>query len=240
LKKFLLLVFVLLSVKFARAQSGYNYPEFAVGAGASYVRALADLRQQKNNMAFHVDFTYNYSPYIPITAEFQFGKLSGGDRLTDKDTREFENSYKALILHGDFEMGEAIDYSNSTVLNVLKGFYIGSGVGLISNNMTKIYRYSAIDPTYMFPGTNSSINLLIPIRFGYEIKFFNDYDEPSFSVNLGYTHNVTIGEGLDGYADPQIIFKNNAPDQYSQIVIGFKYHFGDITAYTKNIRGNRY
>jgi hypothetical protein len=45
-----------------------------------------------------------------------------------------------------------------------------------------------------------------------------------------------FGEGLDGYDDPSNKFKNNATDQYSQIVIGVKFSLGNVTSYNKLIR----
>ena len=90
--------------------------------------------------------------------------------------------------------------------------------------------------TYVFPGSNSSVNFTIPLRFGYEFKLFNEYEEPYMTINIGYIHNLVFGEGLDGYDDPSNAFKNNATNQYSQIVVGVKFNFGNVTSYTKIIR----
>ena len=75
-----------------------------------------------------------------------------------------------------------------------------------------------------------------PIRFGYEIKFYDVYYEPKMAIDLMYIHNFAYGEGLDGYNDPSDKFKNNSVDQYRQIVIGFKYFFGTVVSYNKLIR----
>jgi hypothetical protein len=141
-------------------------------------------------------------------------------------------------------LGEVIDYSTSDFANFCKNFYFGTGIGVVFNNntvqRTNVYYGESGLPnngpsTYVFPGTNSSVNLDIPLRFGYELKFYNDWTEPFMAVDIGYVHSLVFGEGLDGYNDPPQIFKNNATNQYRQITIGVKFMFGNISAYNKLI-----
>lgn len=227
----------------AMAQSGYNYYEWGWGADASYIRGYTNITKQDNHPAVNFNIIYNYSPYLPITLEVQSGTLSGGGLSPKQDPygRQYTNNYKAVIVHGDFQLGAGIDYGESWYLNIVKNFYIGSGLGVISNANT-VQRYSIYAPAYpntgyyKFPGSNNSINLMIPLRFGYEYKFFDSYNQPSIAIDIGYIHNVTFGEGLDGYNDPNAKFKNNSLDQYRQITIGFKYFFGTVVSYNKIIR----
>jgi hypothetical protein len=132
-----------------------------------------------------------------------------------------------------------IDYSESDVLNILKNFYFGTGVGIFFNNNT-VQRTNVIlangSSSYVFPGNNSGINITTPLRFGYEFKFYNEYEEPYMAIDLGYVHNLVFGEGLDGYNDPSNKFKNNATDQYRQITIGVRFNFGNVTSFNKLIR----
>ena len=141
-----------------------------------------------------------------------------------------------VVLYFDIQAGEVMDYQGSTVLNVLKNFYVGSGIGGIINSV-KTQRVSVINPPYMFPGKDSGVNLIVPLRFGYEFKFYNEYDQPNIRLDIGYEHNITFGEGIDGYADPTTKFKNNALDQYRQITVGIKVNFGGQNSYDKEIRG---
>jgi hypothetical protein len=226
-----------------KAQIGYNYKEFGIGLDFSYMRGYTNLARQDYHLAQSISFTYNYSPYIPITAELQFGTLSGGGLTTnlDKHRRQYTNHFEGLILHGDIQLGELIDYSESYFNSAIKGFYFGSGGGIIFNNNT-VQRYSLNRPpppspdAYIFPGNDHSINLTVPLRFGYEFKVFNGYEEPFMAINIGYVHSLVFGEGLDGYDDPSSKFKNNATNQYTQIVVGVKFNFGNVTSYTKVIR----
>ena len=231
----------------AKAQEGYNYKEFAIGLDLSYELGYTNVQKQDNHISENINFIYNYSPYIPITAELQFGTLSGGGLTpaTDKYGRQYTNQYEAFVLHGDFQMGEVIDYSESGVLNILKNFYFGSGIGFVFNNnvvqRTNVYYGENGLPnygpkTYVFPGKDNSINLIVPIRFGYEFKLYNDFQEPYMAIDIGYVHNMVFGEGLDGYDDPSTEFKNNATNQYRQIVVGVKFSFGNVTSFNKLIR----
>lgn len=238
MKKYLLFIVLALAFFKGKAQGSLNYATYGIGVSASLNRPYADLKKEYDNKSFAVTFNYFYTPYVPIGLEFQLGKLSGGgtDLKIDKDGRQFVNNYKALILHMDVQAGEVINYQGSTVLNVLKNFYLGAGIGGIANSVVT-QRTSVIDPTYTFPGKDNGINLIVPLRFGYEFKFYNEYDQPNVRLDIGYQHNLTFGEGLDGYADPSTKFKNNALDQYRQITVGIKVNFGGQNSYDKEIRG---
>jgi hypothetical protein len=239
------------SAALANAQMGYNYKEFGIGLDVGYIRGYTNVKREDNHIGANINFIYNYSPYIPVTAELQFGTLSGGGTRPslDKFGRVYTNHFEAFILHADFQLGEVIDYSQNDILNVLKNVYFGTGFGLVFNNntvqRTNLYDGRIIDgektpdngpATYVFPGKNNSINPDIPLRFGYEFKIYNDYSEPFMAIDIAYIHSLVFGEGLDGYNDPPSTFKNNATNQYRQILIGIKFHFGNITAYNKLIR----
>jgi hypothetical protein len=243
LKKYILFFISALTAITVKAQSGYNYQEFGIGGGASYERGYTNITNQDNHVAFNFNLIYNYNPYLPVEAEVQIGQLSGGGLTPNLDPygRKYFNNYKAFILHADYQLGGGIDYSGNWFLRIVKDFYLGTGVGLISNSNT-VQRYSIYAPPYpqpgyyKFPGEDSNIGLMVPLRFGYEFKIYDSYDEPSFAIDIGYVHSLVFGEGLDGYNDPQSKFKNNATDQYRQITINFKYYFGNVTSYNKLIR----
>ena len=241
MKKLILLFVFVFSVVLAKAQMGYNYKEFAIGMDVGYERGYTNVQRQDNHFGESINFIYNYSPYVPVSAELQFGNLSGGGTTParDKYGRQYTNNFEAFLLHADFQLGEAIDYSQNDLLNVLKNFYLGTGFGAVFNNntvqRTNLYPWNG-PLTYVFPGKNNSINLTVPLRFGYEFKLYNEYSEPYMAIDLGYVHNIVFGSGLDGYDDPRTIFKHNSQDQYRQITVGVKFNFGNITSYNKLIR----
>jgi hypothetical protein len=239
--KNLYFVFILgLLSQIAKSQS-YNYQEFGVGFGVSSTRGYTNVARQDNDFAFNINASYNYSPYLPVTAELQIGKLSGGGTTPNLDRygRQYLDNYRALYVHIDLQAGELIDYQDSFVLGILKNFYIGTGFGVIEDNNTdqrlNLYPYDG-STSYIFPGKDHAYDPIVPLRFGYEFNIYNQWGEPAFRIDLGYEHNIDLGENLDGYNDNPLIFKHNALPQYRQITIGFKYNFGNITSYNKSIR----
>ncbi|MES2376794.1 MAG: hypothetical protein V4553_09460 [Bacteroidota bacterium] len=224
----------------ANAQDSYNFSQLGIGFFGSYNFPYADLKQANQGKTFNITGYYNLTPYVPLGLEVQFGNISGGSIVTDASRRQYENHYMAVIVHCDFSLGEVIDYDGNFFLKFAKDLYIGTGFGMINNKMAFIQRTNLLDQgypvgTYTFPGQDASANLIVPIRFGYEFKIYNAYDEPFIGLNIGYIHNMTWGEGLDGYTDPGSGFKNNAQDQYRQIVVGIKINFGTAVPYTKQI-----
>ena len=243
MKKYFLLFVLIITSVIVKAQGDYNYSPFAVGFGASTIRGYTNVAKQNNTLAGELNFTYNYSPYLPITLAVEDGRLWGGSRVTDPSAREYENNYIALYLRVDLQLGQIIDYDGSSFNEAIKNIYFGGGVGFVDDNVQN-QRTNLIPNdqypvgTYTFPGTDKSINLAVPLRMGYEFKVYNEYDEPFIRIDLEYQHNIVFGEGLDGYDDPPSNFKNQHPDQYRDISIVFKYDFGTIRSFTKRIRGS--
>lgn len=242
MKKILLFFILLISSIVVKAQGDYNFSPLAVGGGISVIRGYTNVAKQNNTLSGNINFNYYYTPYVPLTAELQFGRLEGGSTQTDQYKRAYTNNYKALIFHGDIQLGQWIDYSYSDFWNVMKNFYGGTGIGVIFDDVKNQRTNLIPEPgepvgSYTFPGTDHSTDLLIPLRAGYEFKFFNEYDEPYIRIDIEYEHNIVFNEGLDGYNDPPNHFKNEHPDQYREITLAFKYNFGRIRANTKRIRG---
>jgi len=241
LKKFrLLFLFMFFSVA-AKAQGDYNFMPYAIGGGSGIIRGYTNVAKQNNTLAGNINFTYYESPYLPIELELQKGRLTGGSITTDKYARQYENNYLAAYIHFDFQLGQVINYYYSDINELLKNVYFGAGAGFVDDNV-KNQRYNLLDQgypvgTYRFPGSDHSIDFAIPLRAGYEFKFYNEYDEPFLAVDIAYTHTYVFGEGLDGYDDPSSRFKNNNIDQYRQIGFTVRYNFGLIRAFTKRIRG---
>ena len=240
-KNFLLFVLVFSSI-IVKAQGDYNFMPMGIGVGAGTIRGYTNVAKQNNTLAANINFTYYVSPYLPITLELQDGRLNGGSATTDQYGRQYRNNYLGLLVHGDLQLGQVIDYYYSGINEILKNVYFGSGVGFIDDNV-KNQRTNLIASSqypvgsYTFFGTDHSVNIAIPIRAGYEFKFYNEYDEPFLRLDIQYTHTVVFGEGLDGYNDPPSHFKNQNPDQYREVGFTVKYDFGRIRAFTKRIRG---
>ncbi|GAB3923769.1 porin family protein [Mucilaginibacter myungsuensis] len=234
--KNIFITLVLFSAVSFSAQAQYEFPEWGIGGSVGMVRPYSDTRINDTQRAFALDLFWNYSPYLPFSFEAQTGRLAGGGATADPYGRFFVNDYLALDLHGDLQLGEVVDFQGNFLLERLKGFYSGIGVGAMFNNLTSIQRVDPTNSTYIFPGKEKSVSILVPLRWGYEFKVFNYYDVPIISINLNYTHYLTFAESLDGYDDPSSKFKNNAQDMYRYISVGVKLNFGNTRQYFKPIR----
>ncbi len=237
--KIVFLTFTLsLILSYCFGQSGYNYYEFGLGIGGdvSLVKANTNLPQENNHFAVSLGWTYNYTGHTQLSFECQTGTLSGGGDLPNQASLgsvSYQNHYISLLALADMHLGEVLNYQNSRILNILKNFYIGTGLGIIHSSLNAT-RISIVDPAFGFPGADQSVNLIIPIRFGYEFCIYDEYNEPSVALDLGYMYNFVFGS-LNGYYDPSSN-QNKPIEGYRQFSIGIKYFFGRTVSSPKLIR----
>lgn len=261
MKRFILLVlFIQAAVFTAKAQLGFNYSQYTMGLGIDYIKASTSVPNQLSYPAFHFSAGYNVSPYTTFSLEFQFGTLSGGfdkyysdavaaldptkssyDSLyhaittnylkTDPYTLNYTNHFQMVNLHADMGLGEIFDFDDDSWKSYLKDIYIGTGVGMIFNNISDNHSRLSYDSTYYIGGSDKSQNIVIPARIGYQYKIYNSYDIPSIILEVGYQRNFVLGYGLDGFADPVVIKQQ---ESYSGFHFSLKFNFGNITSWRKS------
>lgn len=198
--------------------------------------AYGDLKKNFISPAGVITFDYNFTPFASAGLEIQKGFLRGGDSVDlsiDIHRRFFKNSFTAFTLGGKVQLGQFVDFESSNLLYALRGFYIGSGIGMINSTMSEIHRTkTTIDPNtgtiskYTFPGKDSGSDLFIPINTGISFNVVDKWRFTKFSFHLNYQMNMVLGESLDGYDDPPSIFKNKHGDFYGITSVGIKYYFG--------------
>lgn len=229
LKKFLLFTVGCLICSVASAQ--FNYYRLSLGLGAGTTQAYADVNKvvQKPTLIGSVD--YNLTPFSSVGLEVQKGSISGGDKVLDPHLRYFNNSYMAIILGGKVQLGQFVDFESSGVLNALKGFYIGTGIGMVKNKMADIVRQkpdlsNPENPgVYVFPGMDSSTDLMLPINTGISFAIMDQWRFTKYIFGINYQFNPMFGEGIDGYNDPPAKFRNGR-DYYGVASFSIKYCFG--------------
>ena len=223
---------------FFTAFSQYNFSIWSVGAGGGFTQSYTDVAKSKFGVSFHISGDYYVTPFITVGAETQLGKVSGGDEVTDPHLRAFENNYKSFAFNGKIQLGEFVDYEYKPVLEAIKGIYIGTGIGVIQNNVKNV-RIKPDGSNYVFPGKDYSTNLVFPFSTGINFDFKDYYDRTKFILTFGYQLNIVVGEGLDGYNDPSTIFENNASDRYTSTTIGLKYCFGPTALFYRKYGRHR-
>lgn len=215
----------------AKAQLGFDYAQYDLGFGGDYSRVVgSDAEKVVGTATGHFNFNYNVSPFLNYVVEVQAGTLKGGADST-RSMRVFENNFTAVILRGQIQAGEFIDYSQSRLMNGLKNFYVSTGIGFVVNKLkvNESLRLPDAEGFYS-PGRDYSNQLLIPFRIGYEFKIFNKFNQPSVKIDLGYQLNYILGDDLDGFETGR-----NKNDVYDQISVGVKFSIGGVTSYRKSI-----
>jgi len=227
--KTVLLAFFIFVSFVAKAQLGYNYSQYSLGVSGGFNQVYGDAETIKTTQSIQFNLTYNTTPYVNFVFEAQLGKLAGGDSLTTKSGRQFNNDFSAYIFRGQLQLGELLDYSKSPFKNAIKNFYVSAGVGFVVNHITQISRYSSKVPGYYTGGENYSNEPFLPLRIGYEFKLFNQYDEQNISIDLGFNYNHIFGDNLDGYD------AGKSNDNYTQFTVGVKFGIGSVSSYGKKI-----
>lgn len=163
------------------------------------------------------------------------GQIAGGDLQTDPNNRQFVNDYKAVSFNGKIYLGSILNYDFNRFANSIKGLYVGSGLGLMKNNISAIVRKQP-GTGYIFPGTNSSVEPFVPLNLGINFYFPDHRGDYRYVVNLNFQGSISLGEGMDGYDDSPVTFRNTSPDIYSFFSVGFRYNIGPIGLSEKTFR----
>jgi hypothetical protein len=215
----------------AKAQLGYDYAQYDVGVAVGASSGIStDVASLRNAPSLHFNFNYNSTPFVNYVFEMQVGRLKGGDSTkTAGGGREFENHFTAFLFRAQLQAGELFDYSQGGVGNAFKNFYVSTGIGYIVNHIVAKSADIRVTSGRALPGDNNSQIPFIPARIGYEFKIFNDYNQPSVKVDIGYQYNFMFDDNLDGYKTGA---KN---DVMGQLTLGVKFAIGGVTSYRKQI-----
>lgn len=205
-----------------KAQIGYNYDQYEFGFSAGYNKAYTDFKDSKPAYAAMVNFTYNATPYLNYIAEVQYGTLAARhlNYFPDADIN-FENKYNIVSFRAQLQMGELLNYSDSQFKNFLKNIYLSGGVGVAYTNLNVVDEGESSED-------NKGSTAFIPLKAGYELKFFNSYGEPKVKFDIGYQFNYMLSDNFDG-------FPAGKTDVFTQIVVGLKVGIGGTTSYRKSI-----
>jgi hypothetical protein len=196
---------------------------------------------------------YYVTPYISVGLDFNKVSLKNGP---GDYHRMYRSNFYSVELKGAVVIGQFFRYDVDNWLLLFKNFYLGTGVGYLwgSNNVKDFDK--SLDP-YQLPtatlayqgnplghrqhplddGKNIFNGVTMPLEIGYNVNFFDDYDEIRHVLSLSYRTNFTTTDDINGYADRQNAgFKNLYRDTYSSVNLTYKYHFGAFGTYYKPIR----
>ena len=179
---FLLLIFIVTDLKAQIDKS------LTVGLGAGAATTFAGAAIIKTTAVASGTASYYLSNYFDLSFEAQLGKLAGGNPNTTH--LNFVNKFQAGFIEFHQHFGIFIEDPQNVAESFFSNVYVGTGFGLINNNVTQIN--ATIDRSY-------KITPVIPIKFGYIWAIKGQYDDEIVKVNLSCSINPTIGRGIDGY-----------------------------------------
>lgn len=216
------------------AQSNFYKLSGGVGLGGTF--SFTDVYKSGIGYAALANIDYNFSPFVTAGLEIQKGMVRGGNVNTDPHMREFTNSYMAFAGNFKFRAGEITDFYYNDFLNLTKGFYLGTGLGYIKNNMTSIVRVKPDGSGYVFPGDDKGSSIYLPINIGMDFFIPDRWGDIRYTFNVNFQSNFVFADNLDGYNDPKTTMRNQFPDMYNVLSVGLKIHFGPSGIANKSIR----
>ncbi|HMI04543.1 MAG TPA: hypothetical protein VK541_18780 [Pedobacter sp.] len=216
----------------AFAQTNFN--KLSAGAGYGLTQSFTDVARNDFAPSAYGTLDYFLTPFLSFGGELQYGKIKARPAADDPTERQFVNAYKAASINGRLYLGALVDYDQSNFLNAIKWFYIGSGAGIVRNNITRVTRVNKFTGND-FPGRDASFELMVPVNVGISYYFPNQSGNHKLALNLNLQSNLTMGEGLDGYDNSSETFKDGFPDIYNFYSIGIKYHFGVLGLSKKSL-----
>lgn len=226
-----LLIFLSLSI---HGQS--NFYKIAAGAGFGVTQSFTEVEKHSFGIAGYGSLDYLFTPFFSIGLELQKGEVNGGEFKQDPKNREFVNSFQAISLNTRLSLGQILDDRHHNTSNLIKGIYLGGGLGMIKSDVVHTTALDPIDYNYAVVDQATSRELLLPVNLGINVNLPDRQGYYRYVVNINLQGNFTFGEGLDGYDDSAITFTSGKPDIFTFISIGVKYNFGPMGLSTKTFR----
>ncbi|TAE37637.1 MAG: hypothetical protein EAY66_05460 [Sphingobacteriales bacterium] len=211
-----------------------------------------DIETNKQGI-FGLTADYYVTPYVSVGLDFNRVYLKNG---LDDYHRMYRSNFHSIEFKSSVVMGQFFKYDVDNWLLLFKNFYLGTGVGFLwGSNNVKDYNI-LLDPYRTNtgnmlaqgnpPGHRQHKNddgkkifngVTVPLEIGYNVNFFDDYDEIRHVLSISYRTNFTTTDNINGYADRTSVgFKNLYRDTYSSVNLTYKYHFGAFGTYYKPIR----
>lgn len=211
-----------------------NFYKLSIGGGAGFTQSFTDVPKHSAGVAGYALADFMFTPFSSLGMEAQKGQIKGRKQIEDPSQREFTNNYTSVTINGKLYLGGIVEYKHSNFLNQIKGLYAGAGVGVIKNKMESLRNSNNLKSTY--PGQDNSYQATIPLNLGINYYLPDRNGHYRYVLNLNYQSNITLGEGLDGYDNSTLTFKNGNPDVYNYYTIGLRYNFGPMGLSSKTFK----
>jgi len=207
--------FIIIMIAALQLNAQDYFSQLTFGASAGATKAFSGASTHKNGIAFGGNIGYYPTPYINFTLEGQGGKLVGSPAAATlyKNKKTFTNNYLSFVFGANVTLGSFYDNPEDGAHKYISPLYFGGGIGLVNNRVTRLDEFTL--QTVTVP---NHMNLVIPIKIGYEFTAVTQDEIPVLKVDLSYSANFT-GRGIDGYYDTPVL----AIYFYTYASVGLKY-----------------
>lgn len=225
MKRIYILLICALAGLQANAQS--NFYKVALGGGAGFTVGYGDLNNQVMSPAVYGTADFYFTPYVSVGLEGQLGRIKGGD--TTALYANYSNKYKAISSNVRVAGGAFMRHTYRPTLfrKLARGVYVGTGIGLLRNDITDRYPTLNMNPR-VNQGKRKSWDAYVPVNVGLNYGIREKHGYERIVINLNYQANLTFGEGMDGFDDNPLFVPNDSRDAYTFTSIGVKYKFGMV------------
>lgn len=213
-----------------------NFYKIAVGAGFGATQSFTEVQKHGFGLSGYGTLDYLFTPFASLGLELQKGEVNGGDFKYDPLNREFVNSYQSFALSAKISLGQILNDRYNGPSDLLKGIYLGTGVGVIKNSTLFSTGLDPEDTNFATVETLDSKDLFFPLNLGINVHFADRAGFYRYVLNFNYQANFTLGEGLDGYDDSKVTFQSGTVDIFTFFSVGLKYNFGTMGLSRKNFR----
>ena len=210
------------------------YNKYSVGLNVGYTTMYGDLSQSNPSPAFALSLSQHMNQSVIVGVELMHGTLSSTEPANKWTTGLASiNQYNGLNVHANMSFNEFLHNPHNVVMKTISHLYVGTGVGIIDNDFTKITdKFKTTDPATIDPDfKKSSLAMIVPLNLGLNIymKSFFGYRGAQFNIN--YQMNYAFSDYVDGYKFSSATTTNKYNDAFSVLSIGFAIYIGHTDEY---------
>ena len=204
---------------------GHNH-DYSIGFGLGTSKMYGDLPYSRPQQVYIGYFEKNISQSV------SFGETISNGYLESHGLIHSYNHFTSVDQHMTVEIGTVIhafykNYNDNIITRIVGGVYLGAGIGVINNNLTKI---SNPNETIFIANTGldnpviekNSTALYFPLNIGYNLHIANRIAFfRGLVFNINYQYSACQSDYIDGYDPPSRA--NNKMDVYTVLSVGVRF-----------------
>ncbi len=211
-------------------------PKLSLGVGVGFSNMFGDFSNSVAAPVVRLGFGCRLTTNFVIETEMYFGQLSSYENPISWSSTKFSetSNFESIDILAKITLGNYLQYPHGVFLKLLSGIYLGTGVGVVNNNITSFSGRFVKDQLNIMLDDGmftkrSVITPFIPLNIGLRIplKKFLGSVRTQFMIN--YQMNYTLSDYVDGYsfAGNTSNTRNQFKDCYTVLTFGLSFHISN-------------